>query len=153
MIIGDRPEGAPGKHPPRPAPVPTVHTRPPGPVHPRRWVAPEPSGHDRIHVHHDVLRDVGAAMLGKDIDDLEAAVRQLRQASTEFGSLPNWSTGLSFTGNVAAAREGFVTASGQAGDAHASAARKLQLAAESYDEADRKSRHAAESGGAGGLNP
>lgn len=158
MIIGDRPEDVSGRHsspaghpPGKPAPVPAVHTRPPGPVHPHRWHAPEPSGHDHISVHHDVLRDVGAAMLGRDIDDLEAAVRQLRQASQEFGSLPNWSTGMSFTGNVTAARDGFVTASGQVSDAHASAARKLQLAAESYDEAEHKNRHAAERGGSGHL--
>lgn len=145
MIIGDRHEDGPGKHSPsegKAAPEPAVHTRPPEPVHPRTWDIPHHGSHAReLTVHRDVLRQVGGAMLGRDMEELDEAVRRLRHAVQEFGSLQGWSTGTGFTSNVATAREGFITATGQAGQVHGSAAKKLMDTAGSYDEAEAKSQH------------
>lgn len=150
MIIGDSPRddslGQPAQPTGgrQPTPPPKVRKGPPKPVRPHHWTVPHHDADaDRLSVHTSALREVGGAMMGQDLYDLDGAVRELRQASQEFGWLQGWSTGVSFSGNVSAAREGFIAATGQAGDAHASAAKKLEDTAGSYDEAEQKSRHSA----------
>jgi hypothetical protein len=153
MIIGDSPRddslGQPaqptGRQPTgskQPAPPPKVHKGPPKPVRPHTWNVPHHDADaDRLSVHTSALREVGGAMMGQDMYDLDGAVRDLGPASQGFGSLQGWSTGMSFYGNVSAAREGFIAATGQAGDAHASAAKKLEDTAGSYDEAEQQNKH------------
>lgn len=81
-------------------------------------------------------------MRGPDMYDLNDSLRTLRHSALALGSLPGWSTGSGFAGNVTAARDGFAAAAGQAGQVHGSAAKKLMDTADDYDEADAKSKHA-----------
>lgn len=123
---------------PGPAPVPVIHHGPPPPKEPHAWRAPEVHAHGGFEVHHDVLREVGAALMGSDMDDLDYSLRQLRAWDQNLGSLPHWSTGSALAGNAHSARDGFLEAGGQATDAHYSAARKLMDSADAYDDAEQR---------------
>lgn len=113
---------------------PTVHTRPPGPgdVHKPQWTAEIRQAKGHLKVNHHVLHEVAAA-IAADMKDLDEAVGRLRAASQRLGSLPLWSTGKQFSENLAAARDGFVTATGQASDAHGMAAKNLVDTASTYE--------------------
>lgn len=129
---------------PRPDPVPAIHHGPPPPKEPHTWHAPHHVHYDGgFEVSHDVLRDVGAALMGPDMYDLDDALRQLRHSPQALGSLPQWSTGAGLAGNAHSARDGFLEAGGQVGDAHFSAARKLMDSVEAYEEAERHARRRA----------
>lgn len=146
--IGDDPKDLSGHHQhqppaPRPDPVPKIHHGPPPPKVPHAWQAPHVHSHGGFEVHHDVLREVGAAMMGPDMYELDDALRQLRHSAQELGSLPQWSTGAGLAGNAHSARDGFLEAGGQVGDAHFSAARKLMDSVEAYEEAERDARRRA----------
>lgn len=123
---------------PGPAPAPVIHHGPPPPKDPHTWRAPEIHSDQGLEVHHDVLREVGAAMKGPDMYELDDALRQLRHSDQAPGSLPHWSTGAGLAGNAHSARDGFLDAGGQVGDAHFSAARKLMDSVEAYDDAEQR---------------
>lgn len=127
-----------------PDPVPEIHHGPPARKEPHKWPLHEHSGHGgHLHVHTNVLRQTGAAMRGPDMYELNDALRTLQHAAPDLGSLSEWSTGSGFTGNVTAAREGFSTAAGDAGQVNGSAAKKLMDTADDYDEVEATNTRAA----------
>jgi hypothetical protein len=123
------------------APVPTIHTGPPGPVEAATWVAPDASSSGHITVHRDVLNSVARGM-HSDVAELDAALSKVKGASGGLSALARWSTGTGFSVNSANACHGFASVGAGLADTQTNAAKNLTDSASAYDEAEMTSHQA-----------
>jgi hypothetical protein len=124
---------------------PAVHVSAPklDEVKENHWKKPVPSGKKFLHVSHDAL-PLTARKIRQDMDDLNEAITKLKSTYQKVGSLPLWSTGQQFSGNMQAALDGFVTATEQNRGAHDVTAQNLVDTAAHYEQAETTARRAAE---------
>lgn len=125
-------------------PTPQVTTKPPGPVQPKKFVAPDVSADGQVVVHHEHLT-TAADVLRAHLPELQSAVTQIQQYYGSFDCLNGWPQGEQMCQNLMSALDSFIQVGQQTHDAHADTSSKLKATARTYQDAETDSTQAATS--------
>lgn len=145
-LIGDAKEFLTGANT---APTPQISSRPPGPVQPEAWQAPDVSGQGHVVVHRDHLTSA-ADVLKAHLPEIREAISAIQQQYGSFDCLAKWPQGQQMCQNLLQMVDGFAQVSQQTHDAHADTASKLVASAGAYDDAETSNTQAANAVGAPG---
>lgn len=131
------------------APTPQVNSKPPGPVEPKQWSAPDVNADGHITVHRDHLTQA-SDVLKAHLTDIRDAISQIQQQYGSFDCLQSWPQGQTMCQNLMSMVESFAQVTQDTHDAHAAAASNLAETASTYEQAETSNTKAAQSAGSGG---